>query len=316
MKMTNYSFVLSKEALDIGLAECEALLDTSLEQIAPGLLVGKMKNTSLLPKLAYTKAVYKNILEETPQRVKSCLEDSSYPISGSIKIEKIDFGPKSLSSTQARALLIPYLGSPTINLTAPKHTITFISTPNKWIVGEKVFENTQDFEKRKNQYRPAPHPTSLHPKLARAMINLAGNQKTILDPFCGSGGILIEATLMNLKTTGSDIEQAMINRAKINLDYYNLKAILKVEDARVVKGTYDAIITDLPYGRNSKAHDLHELYSEFLMHAKTLTKKMVIAFPSLVDANTLIKDNGWKIIFSHKQRLHKSLDKLLYVLEL
>ena len=70
-------------------------------------------------------------------------------------------------------------------------------------IGVKIPLN-RDFNKRKPQHRPFFKPTSMHPKIARLLVNLAhvkaGN--TVLDPFCGTGGILIEAALMKMKVSG------------------------------------------------------------------------------------------------------------------
>lgn len=65
----------------------------------------------------------------------------------------------------------------------------------------------------------------LPPKLAQIMINLAHchsepveeSRKTIFDPFCGTGTILMEALLMGFSASGSDISLAMVEGAKKNL---------------------------------------------------------------------------------------------------
>ena len=63
----------------------------------------------------------------------------------------------------------------------------------------------------------------LPPKLARMMINLAGmdlSETTLLDPFCGSGTVLMEAHLMGAKRlVGSDISPKAIADTKTNLDW-------------------------------------------------------------------------------------------------
>ena len=53
-------------------------------------------------------------------------------------------------------------------------------------------------------YRPEFYPISLNPRMARAMINVAGikNNEIMLDPFCGTGGILIEGADMDLNIIG------------------------------------------------------------------------------------------------------------------
>ena len=74
---------------------------------------------------------------------------------------------------------------------------------------------------RKAHLRPELQPTSLHPRLARALINLTGIRKGILlEPFCGAGGILLEAGLMGIKTVGYDIDKIVLKKCKINLNFY------------------------------------------------------------------------------------------------
>lgn len=65
----------------------------------------------------------------------------------------------------------------------------------------------------------------LPPKLAQTMINLARGAcqltrpTNLLDPFCGTGVILQEASLMGLTTYGSDNNPRMIDYAQTNLDW-------------------------------------------------------------------------------------------------
>lgn len=67
----------------------------------------------------------------------------------------------------------------------------------------------------------------LPPKLARIMVNLAleGTQKnlladqTLLDPFCGSGTVLMEAALRGVKVVGSDLDRTAITGSNANLQW-------------------------------------------------------------------------------------------------
>lgn len=65
----------------------------------------------------------------------------------------------------------------------------------------------------------------LPPKLAQTMINLARGAcqltrpTNLLDPFCGTGVILQEASLMGLTTYGSDNNPRMIEYTQTNLDW-------------------------------------------------------------------------------------------------
>ncbi len=59
----------------------------------------------------------------------------------------------------------------------------------------------------------------LPPKLAQTLINLTSPKhgQHLLDPFCGSGTVLMEAELMGLKAHGSDISPDMVAAAQANI---------------------------------------------------------------------------------------------------
>ena len=103
----------------------------------------------------------------------------------------------------------------------------------------------------------------------------------------------------------------MIQRAQKNLQHYNTKAELIVGDA-LKSDIKTTVVTDLPYGKNSKASDLKELYTQFLIHVTC--KKMIVGFPSLVDYQTLILRSGWFIKESFAWQLNRSLTKTICVL--
>lgn len=70
------------------------------------------------------------------------------------------------------------------------------------------------------------HSGMIPPKLAQIMINLARRNdidfkdKTILDPFCGSGTVLMEAYLMGFKNIiGSDLSDKAISDSRQNIDW-------------------------------------------------------------------------------------------------
>jgi tRNA G10 N-methylase Trm11 len=65
----------------------------------------------------------------------------------------------------------------------------------------------------------------LPPKLAQIIINLASSdmvpsyETIVLDPFCGTGVVLMEATLMGFGVYGSDIDSRMIEYTDKNLEW-------------------------------------------------------------------------------------------------
>jgi tRNA G10 N-methylase Trm11 len=144
------------------------------------------------------------------------------------------------------------------------------------------------------------------PKLAQMMINLAGldRGKAIYDPFCGTGGLLLEALIMEYKIFGSDINEEALNQAKRNIEwackYINLRPTflnnLFIQDATQFNKAsfpFDAIVTENYLGpvlsdaireeelENIETH-LNHIYLPFLekLH-KRITQEIpvVICFP-------------------------------------
>ena len=71
--------------------------------------------------------------------------------------------------------------------------------------------------------RPFFQPVSLEPRLARLMISLGHRSDTepttVIDPFCGTGGIAIEAMLAGLNVLASDLDPKMVKGTKENLQW-------------------------------------------------------------------------------------------------
>ena len=178
-------------------------------------------------------------------------------------------------------------------------------------------ELKQEFSKRRAHLRPGFHPSSLNPKLARAFVNLTGIRKgTIVDAFCGTGGILIEAGLIGLKPIGYDIDKAMLKKAELNFKHYKIKYYrLYQKDARKIKRKFNYVVADLPYGIATKKFDKN-LYLDFLKNLKKILKKRaVIGFPDFCPYKKLVKQAKLKIINEFTIYLHKNLSKKIIVLE-
>ena len=133
-----------------------------------------------------------------------------------------------------------------------------IAAADRVYVGQT--EAVQDYKdwSRRDYGRPASDPESgmLPPKLARMMVNLGvghwalGAGKTIMDPFCGSGTVLMEAGLLGFDLIGNDIEAKAVADTKKNLAWINLEAEILHGDAsdigKRVVGSVDVVVTE-PY---------------------------------------------------------------------
>jgi tRNA (guanine10-N2)-dimethyltransferase len=164
------------------------------------------------------------------------------------------------------------------------------------------WKNEEDFAARKNHLLPASHPTALHPKIARAMVNIARNEE-ILDPFCGSGGILIEALLAGKKAHGIELDPKQATRARTNIESMKFEANVIVGDSLEVRWPQGTIVTDMPLGRNTKI-STNKIAEEFLEKAYNEKRRVVMGCAQ----NEKIPKN-WKIEMDCTIRFHKSLSK-------
>jgi len=145
----------------------------------------------------------------------------------------------------------------------------------------------------------------LPPKLARLMVNLAtqGNSGTLLDPFCGTGTILMEAALVGCSVIGSDCNERAVTGTHHNLSWltahYQLSSTkyqVLMSDATHLSnqlGKVDFIVTEPYLGplldqthppslekiRNI-AKGLHKLYLGALKDWRRLSpRRLVIILP-------------------------------------
>jgi tRNA (guanine10-N2)-dimethyltransferase len=192
----------------------------------------------------------------------------------------------------------------------------------------------EGFEERRPHLRSFAHSGSMHPRLARSLINLTGAKKgdTIMDPCCGSGGLLIEIGLCGMKAEGFDVNRKMVwgsirNMAQQKLLDYKVTC----KDALTLEGKWDYVVTDLPYGLNSVVvgegkkrlsakkkdgiKDIGEFYfSFFKMLKEVLGKKGVVVISQLVDGKKLAKDAGLLVEKEFSQYVHGSLTRKILVL--
>ncbi|TDA33298.1 MAG: hypothetical protein DSO02_01650 [Hadesarchaea archaeon] len=210
-----------------------------------------------------------------------------------------------------------------VDLERPEVEVCIALTDGMGVVGMKVGNTARKgMESRRPKLRKAFHPSTLFPSLARCMVNLARAPRggTVLDPFCGVGGILIEAGLMGMKVWGIDLDPEMVERARINLENYGIENFrLEVGDACQWKGRrVDAIVTDPPYGRQASTwkRSREELYRKALPPLARALKKgkyMCLTSPSEVDLGEMAAEIGLEERERYEQKVHRSLTRRIYV---
>lgn len=151
----------------------------------------------------------------------------------------------------------------------------------------------------------------LPPKLARIMINLAGGDKVtndtvasqiLLDPFCGSGTILMEAILIGYKgILGTDISDKAIADTKVNTDWVleqveteKLKTLKVIQtDVRrladkIGPESIDIIASEPFMGKPLKGSESKEMLHKQAHELKTLYLNAFQAFTKILKKNASV----------------------------
>jgi len=169
----------------------------------------------------------------------------------------------------------------------------------------------------------------LPPKLARTMVNLASLQGEgiVLDPFCGVGTVLQEASLLGYQTIGTDIDEGAVDATIKNLNWLReqnpelssqrIEALdVRSINTRLEKESVDAVVSELDLGPPlsgaeplsrimSIERELSGLYSEAfgVLHDVLKTGgRAVVAWPYFyryqvfISAFDLLSGMGWKVI--------------------
>ena len=119
---------------------------------------------------------------------------------------------------------------------------------------------------------------------------------------------------------GLDVDKLMVDGSEINLRYYVSEPWnLILGDAKNLPlRAVDCIATDPPYGRSAstKGWKLNLLLRRFLEEASSLLRKggyLCLGAPSTVDLSSLGVDAGFKLVESHRMRVHKNLTRVVCV---
>ncbi len=186
--------------------------------------------------------------------------------------------------------------------------------------------NPKSFHQRKPRARPFFKPGPLDPQLSRAFVNLSRlhrERDVYLDPFCGTGGFVIEACIIGPKECiCGDLDPIMAEGAKVNLNYFNFShaLVMQADAARIplADESVDSIATDPPYGRSTTLakRRREDLYRDFLSEsARVLTKGGWLAFAAPVEAKPLelATEAGFRVVDYIEMYVHSSLTRGIVV---
>ncbi|MDD9953255.1 MAG: THUMP domain-containing protein [Candidatus Woesearchaeota archaeon] len=303
--------ILKQHELELAVAEAKALIHgwgwwNHKEQAEDGTLFFKGKR-KIPQELALTRKIIHVLAVCAPGKLQERLKTLEIPVQGSFRVvltKKVELAVHE----RELASIVWQKQQATVDLLNPETIVEIVLTKKKAYIGLRAQEYKGDFEIRRAHLLPAPHPTGMHPALARAFVHLVCVDR-IHDPFCGAGGLVLEAGLAGKKISGADIEPKMIARAKKNCSAYYLRPELRLADATVWLPKA-AIVTDLPYGKGTKPVNMKSLLEAFLLRAKTSCDRMVLGLPC-----EMKNFHGWKVCAHFSSYIHKHMTRHFYVLE-
>jgi tRNA G10 N-methylase Trm11 len=272
--------------------------DTSLPQerlggtIKSAQILNRLKDTNLDTAFDYLKDFITDSLNDLPEgKLKIGLSLYGFDIKSDILLKKSLQIKKHLKAAGRSVRIVENkvtkLSSAQVlynKLASPLGFEFLIVKNNDEIILAKTtgIQNIDDYSKRDfGRPKRDAYVGMLPPKLAQIMINLAIGKPmnkdsrskikeddpistnhqlppTILDPFCGTGVVLQEALLMDLKVYGSDINPKMVDYSRQNLQWLEnkwqtIKGKWQIEEADATKHTWrqpiDVVVTEIYLGQ-------------------------------------------------------------------
>lgn len=291
-------------------------------RIGPGYMVASFDERYLDPvadRIALTHSMGRYLGTYTPDDV-SGLEEAVLPEGTfAVRGKRFDGMMKDVDSQglvrKVGAILSKHND---VNLREPDFIVRMQMCDAVHIYVEQRTTDTDLLEKRKVGERPFFSPISLHPKYARALINLTGVKRggTVLDPFCGTGGIVIEAAEMGMRAVASDFDEDMVIGCRENMDFYGLELAdfetIDIGDIGERFPEVDAICTDPPYGRSTKTggEDIDRIYARA---GEAIPKSLKHGARAGVVLPHPVEYPGMDLESVYLQRVHGSLSRHYHV---
>jgi len=302
---TTLAILVSGDAPQLGLEEAASLTAVRPTILDERILLLNVPTSSLREALdhLYRAVLCKEVIlakswqRTSPAKVTEALEEAatSAPLeemagrSFAVKVRKIGIRGRlpasdELAARVGRILLERFEGRARVDLSNPEIVVRVLISSSALLLGILLLKPRGDrFQVRAPPVKPFSHPATLTPEQARLLVNLANPRGRLLDPFCGTGSILIEASTEGLYSVGVEVDGEMALKAWRNLKFFNLEAYADViiGDARKMPfrpASFDSVATDPPYGHLAPLHgsSIEELYAALLNHSRILARSRVV----------------------------------------
>jgi tRNA (guanine10-N2)-dimethyltransferase len=255
--------------------------------------------------------------------------EAARPVEGTVAVRarRLEGAQPGASTAAAARDLGAALGAP-VDLDAPDNDVRVLLSKRAAHVGRLVAQvDRRAFDARAVRHRAHFAPVSLHPRYARALVNLAGVREgdRVADPFVGTGGLALEAGLVGARVVGSDLDPRMAAGARATLHEHGVAgAVVETRDVGELpelaggEASLDAVVSDPPYGRSSTTNrePLDELYERFYAAAEDALRpggRLAIIVPT--DELRRRAAKRFRLVSSFDQKVHRSMTRHYGVLE-
>ncbi|MDA4111626.1 MAG: THUMP domain-containing protein [Thaumarchaeota archaeon] len=218
-----------------------------------------------------------------------------------------------------------------VSLENPDIVFQLESTGREMVLGmSKDGLKTFTWRQRRPRARKFFLPSAIFPKLACLLVNLSRvkEDEYFLDPFCGTGSLLIESCLMGVNTLGFDLTRWIARGAQMNLKGFSIEngGVVRADstNSHLPLRFVDAIATDVPYGRASstKGKETKTIIKEFTKAAAEIlsasddtlkrSKYCVLMRPSEIEFD--YDESAFELCEEHFLYVHRTLTRAISVL--
>lgn len=207
-----------------------------------------------------------------------------------------------------------------VSLDEPDRELTVVRGGHDYLAVTNPSLMRQNWIVRRPRGRAFFHPSAIFPKFSRLLVNLSGVSpgETFLDPFCGTGSLLLEASEVGARPLGIDLHSKMVKGASRNRDKFAQEwlGVIRADSQHIPLTGVDAIATDIPYGKlaTTSGSSMSRILENLINEASSLLsggRRLVVMHPKSLEIGG--KD-GFEIEEELHLFVHKKLTRTISVL--
>lgn len=171
----------------------------------------------------------------------------------------------------------------------PESLIGVIQIEGVWYLGEY---QKNDYIWRINNNKPYSYSNAMSADLSRSIVNIAiaiGKKKTIIDPCCGVGTVVIDALMQGICISAVEINKQIGEKAQKNIDFLGLSGNIIIGDMLEIRESYEVSILDIPYGIMS--HTDEKLQYQLISKCHEISNVLILVASE--DMGKMLKEAGF-----------------------